>query len=206
MSRSRSSRETFQDLELRLGPAYLSKGGMLAANCLRGCPDFIMIEDDDDDVQICAAASSGETFRVFPYSSPWAPAIREEDLELRLGVGASSGYSGNSNGGANTLEDRFRNPNAWKSSKWMHHKSSCINMIGCGQASSSRYMSDSIEVKLRCAICMDTMKEETSTICGHVFCKPCITDAIRVQKRCPTCREKLSISNIHRIYLPGATS
>ncbi|XP_008797114.1 probable E3 ubiquitin-protein ligase bre1 isoform X2 [Phoenix dactylifera] len=190
MSRSRSSRETFQDLELRLGPAYLSKGGMLAANCLRGCPDFIMIEDDDDDVQICAAASSGETFRVFPYSSPWAPAIREEDLELRLGVGASSGYSGNSNGGANTLEDRFRNPNAWKSSK----------------ASSSRYMSDSIEVKLRCAICMDTMKEETSTICGHVFCKPCITDAIRVQKRCPTCREKLSISNIHRIYLPGATS
>lgn len=60
MSRSRSSRETFRDLELRLGPAYLSKGGMLAANCLRGYPDFIMIEDDDDDVQICAAVSSGE--------------------------------------------------------------------------------------------------------------------------------------------------
>ncbi|XP_038989386.1 uncharacterized protein LOC103712381 isoform X3 [Phoenix dactylifera] len=92
MSRSRSSRETFQDLELRLGPAYLSKGGMLAANCLRGCPDFIMIEDDDDDVQICAAASSGETFRVFPYSSPWAPAIREEDLELRLGVGDTKAH------------------------------------------------------------------------------------------------------------------
>lgn len=193
MSRSRSSRETFQDLELRLGPAYLSKGGMLAANCLRGCPDFIMIEDDDDDdddVQIYAAASSGETFRFFPNSSPWAPAIREEDLELRLGVRASNGYSGNSNGGANTLEDRFKGPNAWRSSK----------------ASSSHYMSDFTEVKLRCSICMDTMKEETSTTCGHIFCKACIINAIRVQKRCPTCREKLSISNIHRIYLPGVTS
>ncbi|EHA8591729.1 putative RING finger protein [Cocos nucifera] len=61
--------------------------------------------------------SLGETFRVLPNSSPWASAIREEDLELRLGIGASNGYSRNSNGGANTLEDRFRNPNAWKSSK-----------------------------------------------------------------------------------------
>ncbi|XP_010942347.1 uncharacterized protein [Elaeis guineensis] len=190
MSRSRSSRETFQDLELRLGPAFLSKGGMLAASCLRGCPDFVMVKDDEDYAPIYPAVSSGETFRSFPYSSPWAPAIKEEDLELRLGVGASYGYSGNSSGGANTLEDRFRNPNAWKSSK----------------ASSSQYMSDFKEVKLRCAICMDTMKEETSTLCGHVFCKACITNAIRVQKRCPTCREKLSVSNIHRIYLPGATS
>ncbi|XP_008777230.1 uncharacterized RING finger protein C548.05c-like isoform X2 [Phoenix dactylifera] len=190
MSRSRSSRKTFQDLELRLVPAYLSRGGMLAASCVRGCPDFVMIDDGEDYEQIYPAVSSGTTFRSFPYSSPWAPAIREEDLELRLGIGASNGYSGNSSGGASTLEDRFKNTNAWQSSK----------------ASSSQYMSDFKEVKLRCAICMDTMKEETSTLCGHVFCKACITNVIKMQKRCPTCREKLSISHIHRIYLPGATS
>lgn len=59
---SRSSRETFQDLELRLGPAYPSKGGMLAASCLRVCPDFVMIEDDEDYEQIYPAVSSGGVY------------------------------------------------------------------------------------------------------------------------------------------------
>ncbi|CAA6660071.1 unnamed protein product [Spirodela intermedia] len=47
-------------------------------------------------------------------------------------------------------------------------------------------------------------EEETSTVCGHIFCKPCITDAI-LQRKCPACRVKLSIQNIHRIYLPRST-
>lgn len=74
------------------------------------------------------------------------------------------------------------------------------------QASASRIISDFSEVKLKCVICMEAMKEETSTMCGHIFCRVCITNAIRAQKKCPTCREKLTISSIHRIYLPGATS
>ncbi|CAA7396384.1 unnamed protein product [Spirodela intermedia] len=61
------------------------------------------------------------------------------------------------------------------------------------------------EVKLRCNICMGIMREETSTVCGHIFCKPCITDAILLQRKCPACRVKLSIQNIHRIYLPRST-
>lgn len=189
MGRSRSSIGTFQDLELRLGLSPLYKGQSSAASCTRGCPEFILIEDDDDDVQMYPP-SSGEAIRLDQYTSSLAPTIREDDLELRLGVGASNFYPQSSNGWNDTLEDGYKDPNAWKS----------------GKASSSQYMSNIIEVKLRCAICMDTMKEETTTICGHVFCKACIISAIRVQKRCPTCREKLSLSNIHRIYLPGSTS
>lgn len=189
MGRSRSSIGTFQDLELRLGLSPLYKGQSSAASCTRGCPEFILIEDDDDDVQMYPP-SSGEEIRLDQYTSSLAPTIREDDLELRLGVGASNFYLQSSNGWNDTLEDGYKDPNAWKS----------------GKASSSQYMSNIIEVKLRCAICMDTMKEESTTICGHVFCKACIISAIRVQKRCPTCREKLSQSNIHRIYLPGSTS
>uniref|UniRef100_A0A0D6R8X5 RING-type domain-containing protein n=1 Tax=Araucaria cunninghamii TaxID=56994 RepID=A0A0D6R8X5_ARACU len=61
------------------------------------------------------------------------------------------------------------------------------------------------EMKLSCAICMETMKEETSTTCGHVFCKKCITSAIQAQKKCPACRRKLTLSKIHRIYISGST-
>ncbi|MCO5551275.1 hypothetical protein L7F22_004774 [Adiantum nelumboides] len=57
------------------------------------------------------------------------------------------------------------------------------------------------ELKLTCAICMDTMEQETSTICGHIFCRKCIVEAIRKQKKCPTCRKRLVNSQIHRIYL-----
>jgi late competence protein required for DNA uptake (superfamily II DNA/RNA helicase) len=55
--------------------------------------------------------------------------------------------------------------------------------------------------RLKCAICMDTMQEETSTICGHLFCQSCIQGAIKTQKKCPTCRKKLTMKNIHRIYI-----
>ncbi|KAF3456618.1 hypothetical protein FNV43_RR01272 [Rhamnella rubrinervis] len=33
---------------------------------------------------------------------------------------------------------------------------------------------------LSCPICMGTLKEETSTKCGHIFCKMCIDAAIKV--------------------------
>ncbi|MCO5573148.1 hypothetical protein L7F22_026914 [Adiantum nelumboides] len=61
------------------------------------------------------------------------------------------------------------------------------------------------DVQLTCAICMDATKEETSTVCGHIFCRPCILGAIKTQKKCPTCRRKLTNSNIHRIYLSSGT-
>ncbi|XP_062109217.1 uncharacterized protein LOC133819860 [Humulus lupulus] len=56
-----------------------------------------------------------------------------------------------------------------------------------------------------CPICIGPMSEETSTKCGHIFCKKCIEAAIKVQHKCPTCRHKLRIKDIIRIYLPTST-
>ncbi|XP_068661299.1 uncharacterized protein [Aristolochia californica] len=186
MNRSRQNRKFIQDLELRLGPSFPPKGGnMLTSNFVRGFPDLITIDDEDEDVQVF---SPSETLRFFPRVSSWVPVISDEDLELRLGLKAHNAIQ--------VPDDTLEDPFTW----------AFVKKKKLGQASTSQCGIEVQEVKFRCSICMDTMKEETSTICGHVFCKPCITNAIRVQKKCPTCREKLTPSNIHRIYLPGATS
>lgn len=56
-----------------------------------------------------------------------------------------------------------------------------------------------------CVICMGQMIEETSTKCGHIFCKKCIEAAIATQHKCPTCRRKLKKRDIFRVYLPTAS-
>uniref|UniRef100_A0A1D1YBB0 E3 ubiquitin-protein ligase AMFR n=1 Tax=Anthurium amnicola TaxID=1678845 RepID=A0A1D1YBB0_9ARAE len=60
------------------------------------------------------------------------------------------------------------------------------------------------DLAFTCAICLGKMTEETSTICGHIFCHSCIKTAIQVRKKCPTCRRTLTMRNIHRVYLPNA--
>ena len=43
-----------------------------------------------------------------------------------------------------------------------------------------------------CPVCFDPMTGATATlvtVCGHLFCKDCITDWARSQATCPTCRE-----------------
>ncbi|KAJ0988725.1 hypothetical protein J5N97_007081 [Dioscorea zingiberensis] len=188
------------DLELRLGLSSLWKGGAPASNSVRSSPEFILIDDDDDDdddgddeVHIYNSVPTlemrNQTRNLFPHSGSWMNVLTGADLGLRLGIGVPGEYSGNSSG-RNMTRERSEEPRAWK----------------CGKASAGRLIPDFTEVKLKCVICMEAMKEETSTVCGHVFCKACIINAIQVQKKCPTCREKLTINNIHRIYLPGATS
>ncbi|KAF4374608.1 hypothetical protein G4B88_004860 [Cannabis sativa] len=56
-----------------------------------------------------------------------------------------------------------------------------------------------------CGICMDQLTEETSTKCGHIFCKICIETAIATQKKCPTCRQKLKKRDTIRVYLPTSS-
>ncbi|KAM5569596.1 E3 ubiquitin-protein ligase BRE1-like [Rosa sericea] len=53
-----------------------------------------------------------------------------------------------------------------------------------------------------CPICLGPLSEETSTKCGHIFCKMCIEASIKVQHKCPTCRKKLRMKDTIRVYLP----
>ncbi|KEH40848.1 zinc finger, C3HC4 type (RING finger) protein [Medicago truncatula] len=39
----------------------------------------------------------------------------------------------------------------------------------------------------KCPICMAPFVEETTTRCGHIFCKKCIETAITAHHICPTC-------------------
>lgn len=56
-----------------------------------------------------------------------------------------------------------------------------------------------------CPVCMEQIKNEppTSTICGHLFCYTCIKKAIQTRKKCPMCNTKLTVKQIHPIYLPA---
>jgi hypothetical protein len=46
-----------------------------------------------------------------------------------------------------------------------------------------------------CLVCLDPMTGATATlVCGHLFCKDCITDWARSQTTCPTCRATLQIA------------
>jgi hypothetical protein len=57
----------------------------------------------------------------------------------------------------------------------------------------------------KCAICMDTPTDATTTICGHLFCHKCIIDSLRYDEerseattgksnrgKCPACRKFIS--------------
>ncbi|XP_039125821.1 E3 ubiquitin-protein ligase RNF4-like [Dioscorea cayenensis subsp. rotundata] len=60
------------------------------------------------------------------------------------------------------------------------------------------------EIKFSCPVCLNTLTEPSSTICGHIFCHGCIRRSVQTLKSCPTCRRKLSMNNFHRVYLPAA--
>ncbi|CAH0556500.1 unnamed protein product [Brassicogethes aeneus] len=55
-----------------------------------------------------------------------------------------------------------------------------------------------------CPICLESLsnQEVSATICGHLFCKPCINAVLKsTNKRCPTCRKALNAKKIHPLYL-----
>lgn len=60
------------------------------------------------------------------------------------------------------------------------------------------------EPTFKCPICISPIVEETSTKCGHIFCKACIRSAIGAKGKCPTCRRKVTMKDTIRIYLPAS--
>ncbi|KAL0737862.1 hypothetical protein Bca4012_014072 [Brassica carinata] len=58
------------------------------------------------------------------------------------------------------------------------------------------------EPKFSCPICLSPFTEETSTKCGHIFCKGCIKTAISRKAICPTCRKRVTVKELIRVFLP----
>ncbi|KAK9013341.1 hypothetical protein V6N11_041354 [Hibiscus sabdariffa] len=61
------------------------------------------------------------------------------------------------------------------------------------------------EPTFNCTICMGSLTEETSTRCGHIFCKACIKAEIAAQGKCPTCRKRVTVKELIRVFLPSAS-
>lgn len=59
-------------------------------------------------------------------------------------------------------------------------------------------------VEINCPICLESVfkRDPVSTVCGHVFCKHCITESLKIVKKCPMCKRSLSAKNsYHDIFL-----
>jgi E3 ubiquitin-protein ligase SHPRH len=52
-----------------------------------------------------------------------------------------------------------------------------------------------------CVICQSTFTIGVLTVCGHQFCKECITLWFRAHRNCPMCKKHLHPSNLHDITL-----
>lgn len=55
----------------------------------------------------------------------------------------------------------------------------------------------------KCPICMAPFVEETTTRCGHIFCKKCIETAITAHHICPTCGKNATHKALVRVFLPN---
>ncbi|KAL7715919.1 hypothetical protein QTN25_006614 [Entamoeba marina] len=56
---------------------------------------------------------------------------------------------------------------------------------------------------VECPICMDITRDLMSTKCGHLFCSDCLRHILRIPgvHYCPKCRNRISQSSCHPIYL-----
>ncbi|KIH94500.1 E3 ubiquitin-protein ligase SHPRH [Sporothrix brasiliensis 5110] len=52
-----------------------------------------------------------------------------------------------------------------------------------------------------CVICQTEFWTGVLTVCGHQFCKECITLWFKAHRNCPVCKRKLTIDNLHDITL-----
>ncbi|KAK4219515.1 putative ATP-dependent helicase IRC20 [Rhypophila decipiens] len=57
------------------------------------------------------------------------------------------------------------------------------------------------EEQRMCVICQTTFSVGVLTVCGHQFCKECITLWFKAHRNCPVCKRALNHSNLHDITL-----
>ncbi|KAI3795334.1 hypothetical protein L1987_37986 [Smallanthus sonchifolius] len=75
---------------------------------------------------------------------------------------------------------------------------------------------NSVTGTFECNICLDTVQDPVVTLCGHLYCWPCIYKWIQYQEtladtlvnenaKCPVCKTEVSEKNIVPLYGPSLT-
>ncbi|OQR81416.1 hypothetical protein THRCLA_11752 [Thraustotheca clavata] len=57
-----------------------------------------------------------------------------------------------------------------------------------------------------CNICLDRVKEPVVTLCGHLYCWPCLFQWISEHNECPVCKAGVTKENVVPVYGRGANS
>ncbi|KAL8228510.1 hypothetical protein R6Q57_016094 [Mikania cordata] len=76
---------------------------------------------------------------------------------------------------------------------------------------------NSVSSAFQCNICLDTVQDPVVTLCGHLYCWPCIYKWIQHQRtssetlenehaNCPVCKTDLSEKDIVPLYEPSLTT
>lgn len=55
------------------------------------------------------------------------------------------------------------------------------------------------ETLTKCILCLEERHDTCATVCGHLFCWPCIMDWLDQKEECPVCREPVKKSTV--VYL-----
>ncbi|KAG0609228.1 hypothetical protein M758_8G168200 [Ceratodon purpureus] len=218
-TRGRSRRAAEVRLEVVEDSMHVSNSGTVLG--MTSAP--IVVDDEDDDVVVSSPRSFAQAVLRARLESqqPTRHAVTEDPLELRLGPGGESSLRTSPT--QQPRQGRRGRParptiDLTTPSRTPPVNDDCVVILEYAKSRKRKNpvplepafmtevppitpVQEAESYKLNCAICMDTMKEETSTICGHIFCRNCIYGAINSQKKCPTCRKKLTLKNTHRIYL-----
>ena len=48
----------------------------------------------------------------------------------------------------------------------------------------------------KCTLCLEALKDPSSTTCGHIFCWACIADWIQEKPECPLCRQNIMAQHV----------
>ncbi|KAE8889505.1 hypothetical protein PF005_g9794 [Phytophthora fragariae] len=64
--------------------------------------------------------------------------------------------------------------------------------------------SDSGKPCFECNVCLDTVSSPVVTLCGHLYCWPCLYQWMRNHSECPVCKAGISEENVIPVYARGA--
>ncbi|KAK7244313.1 hypothetical protein RIF29_39133 [Crotalaria pallida] len=60
-----------------------------------------------------------------------------------------------------------------------------------------------------CNICLESVEDPVITLCGHLYCWPCIYKWLRIENEhqtCPICKSKISLSSLVPLYGCGTSN